>query len=56
MSRLKRKPIRDIDLLFYKYCSYYDKNDDYIVEWKIDWTWIFIAGFVTAFLYLASGW
>ena len=47
MSRMKRKPIRDIDLLVYKYCSYYDKNDDYIVEWRIDWPWIFIIGFAT---------
>jgi len=45
---VERKPIRDIDLLFYTYRSYYDKNGDYIVKWDIHWFWVLIIGIVAA--------
>ena len=45
---MERKPERDIDLWFFQYKSYYDDNDDYIVQWEFDWRYFMIAGIIVA--------
>lgn len=40
---MKRKATRKIDLFFFEYESYYDENDDYIVHWEIEWTWLVVT-------------
>lgn len=40
---MERKPIRNIDLFFFTYHSYYDENDDYVVKWEVDWWHLMVA-------------
>lgn len=48
---MERKSTRNINLLFFEYKAYYDENDEYIVEWEIDWFWLIVVGFVIASLF-----